>query len=1170
MMRLAIVKLILVFLPVFAFAEPLKYKYRDLELFPDSSIQQSYENTLTVGIYSPDYPPFDIVINGEYLDGINAAILRTIRNNSAVNFSVKLFRNSDAAFDALAKGGIDVITTTSPVADANNYKFSYIPILSTNKIVEIAPVERKSGVQKYAEIATVDRFISDDFIREYYPQSKINRYDSVLNALASVALNKNNIYIGDAISAGYFYNNSVFNTLHVNRQLNTNNTPEGKLYFAIRDSDEKTRKTILSGLQKITQSDLSEFIRGWDKSSDFITPGSPQYLTEKEVRWLENKQQFNVLLPVTAPPFSEYVNGTFTGIIPDMFGVIGRMLNVKFHFLPESLESKSINSSDIIGFASSAYKNDTRYKFTRSYIQFPLVFVTRRDKRENKLYDNTHRIATALNVNDLKDYNLSQYTIIRTSSTAAAYALLKSNKVSVVVDNYVSANYLIHTHNYPFTVKNILNGSFVKLSLGIHEHNDILYDIINKSLKNLAGSELDDITKKWTAAPKNVSFIEANKTVISYAVIALLLFGIISTAWAFILRKHVRHAQRTQKKLDNQLALTNALINGTPNPMYVRNKDAELISFNEAYTEALKNFNLEQEYAISQGGLKNTGGSHNSTLESYRDDFFKVLRNKVSISKDRVIKFRYGRPDAVIYHWMVPFLDADGHVNGVIGGWIDITSRIEMEESLKAARKESERANVAKTTFLATMSHEIRTPLNAIIGMLELGTKKLHNGIIDSTAFDVAYSSSNVLQELIGNILDISMIESDKLVIHSAEMELRKTVDQIISLFKPNAFNKSIDLELIYPQELDDIIVITDELRFRQVVSNIISNAIKFTNEGEVCITVKLAATEVAGVCMLHIIVTDTGCGISPDGQQKLFRPFSQADVNESPHQTGSGLGLVISRRLCEALGGGIQLNSQSGTGTRVDIHFKVSVSQQKSKHYNAGFMDILHHGNTATVLVVDDFYPNIMLLNKQLSYLGYSVIECSDPREAFDLWKSTGAEVIVTDCNMPYVSGIELAKMIRKESCDTVILGLTADARDEQRESCLQAGMNDCLFKPVSLKTLSQALSRLVNCVQPSAATTGRSTARTEQVDRNIFLSCLKHLDVTISDLHDAISAGDILQIAELAHLMKGGFYLLKNTELADLCTELEEAANRNELNHCLQLALRLEDGISDISSAG
>ncbi|MBJ6598987.1 transporter substrate-binding domain-containing protein [Enterobacter asburiae] len=178
MKRWVLLKLLLILLPLYACAGPLSDKYLLLELYPDTTIQRFYKQSLKVGVYRPDYPPFDIVINGEYLDGINADILRTIRNNSDIHFSVTLFPDAVSAFDALAEGSIDVITTTGPVSETKKSRFSYLPVILTNKIVEIASTESKPWTKNYETIATVDRFISDEFINKHYPEAKINRYDS--------------------------------------------------------------------------------------------------------------------------------------------------------------------------------------------------------------------------------------------------------------------------------------------------------------------------------------------------------------------------------------------------------------------------------------------------------------------------------------------------------------------------------------------------------------------------------------------------------------------------------------------------------------------------------------------------------------------------------------------------------------------------------------------------------------------------------------------------------------------------------------------------------------------------------------------------------------------------------------------------------------------------------
>jgi len=1148
-------------------ANPLQYNYRALDLYPDSGPANLYQETLKAGIYRPDYPPFDIVINGEYYDGINADIMRAIKNNSTINISINQYKSFADALAGLNNNKIDFIATSNPLTTINKNLYEFIPVITGNKIIEIINEDNVISDRVGPHIATVDRLLSDDFLKSQYPNARITRYSSVLNALASVALGTNDRYLGDAISAGYYYNNSIFNDLHVNRQLHSAENHEEMFYYMIRANDAKTKNIIESGIGRITQNDLSDYVRRWDKSSDFITPGSPAFLTENEIEWLKKRHTFDVLMPKHLTPFSDLEQDRFTGLTKDILDVISRMLNIKFKFIPEPSSFEERPEVDMIGFASSFYKNDTRYKFTRSYAQFPLVLITDAKYKSNAK-NRSVTVSTSMNVDNLEGYNLEGYKLIHVASARDAYALLAQKKVTAVLDNYISANYMIHHENLPFKITSVLDGNFAKLSFGIAEHDDILYKIINKTIKNIAESEFDDITRKWTIPPDKVSFYEENKTAITLSIVLLSIILFAAVVWAYTLKKTISHSRKIQKKLDNQLALTKSLINGTPNPMYIRDCDAELISYNEAYINELRNFNLERNSVHNINSLTDNTLANKTIVTSYREDFFRILKNKRPITKDRVLKFSDGRSDAVIYHWMVPYLDADDNINGVIGGWIDITARIQMEEKLKEAKKLSERANAAKTTFLATMSHEIRTPLNAIIGMLELGTQKLHKGIIDSTAFDVAYSSSIMLQELIGNILDITMIESDKLVIHSEEMELKQAVDQIISLFTPSAFNKSIGLKLDFPSKLDNFIVTIDELRFRQVVSNIISNAIKFTTAGEVKVTVELISAQTADTHLLKIIIQDSGCGIPESEQRKLFKPFSQAELPADARQMGSGLGLAISRRLCEAMNGEIQLNSTPGVGTRVEVSFKVVAHERQTKAPEVKAYDPSSAEHQNTILIVDDFYPNILLLNKQLTYLGYKVIECSDSRNAFHIWEKSRAKIVFTDCNMPHVTGTELTKMIREISSDTIILGLTADARDEQKEICLMAGMNDCIFKPVSLEKLSLSLNRYLKACGSEKSTPYQNVNNGESIDPTIIYSCIEHLNVTISDLHDAIAIKSFIQISELAHLMKGGLYLIRQNSLADICTELEVAADQEKISECLRLALLLEDGVNEITS--
>ncbi|MEG1113086.1 MAG: response regulator, partial [Hafnia sp.] len=227
----------------------------------------------------------------------------------------------------------------------------------------------------------------------------------------------------------------------------------------------------------------------------------------------------------------------------------------------------------------------------------------------------------------------------------------------------------------------------------------------------------------------------------------------------------------------------------------------------------------------------------------------------------------------------------------------------------------------------------------------------------------------------------------------------------------------------------------------------------------------------------------------------------------------------------------------------------------------------ISHISRDIRVLIVDDYYPNLLVLEKQLAWLGYQIIVCDDPLKAFDIWKTAKPHAVFTDCNMPGISGTDLAKRIRKSDNDTVILGFTADARDEQLESCINAGMNDCIFKPATLEMISTALNRYLRA---ESITTG-----SVKVQESAFLSTPEFLKTLyehslecISDIHDEIAVNNYKKVAALAHRIRGGFVLIKNDALIELCYQLEAAAVASDGTECLRLSLQLEEDVNDLFS--
>ena len=339
-----------------------------------------------------------------------------------------------------------------------------------------------------------------------------------------------------------------------------------------------------------------------------------------------------------------------------------------------------------------------------------------------------------------------------------------------------------------------------------------------------------------------------------------------------------------------------------------------------------------------------------------------------------------------------------------------IRKRQQLLEQLQVAKLGADEANRAKTTFLATMSHEIRTPMNAVIGMLELAMKKADQGILDRFAIEVASGSARELLELIGDILDIARIESGHLSLSPERANLKALVESVVRMFDGLARQKHLSLVSTLTFEEPDSDVLIDPLRFKQIISNLVGNAIKFTDRGEVRIELHVGAGRAPTHLSVRVRVQDTGMGISQQDQARLFSPFIQASNNTQSARSGSGLGLVICRTLCEMMGGTLRLESVEGVGTQVEMAVQVPVLEPETINV-ALEPEAEQQPGALTVLVVDDYPANRMLLVQQMSYLGHSVVDVENGALGLQAWHARSFDVVITDCNMPVMNGYELTR---------------------------------------------------------------------------------------------------------------------------------------------------------------
>ncbi len=503
-------------------------------------------------------------------------------------------------------------------------------------------------------------------------------------------------------------------------------------------------------------------------------------------------------------------------------------------------------------------------------------------------------------------------------------------------------------------------------------------------------------------------------------------------------------------------------------------------------------------------------------------------------------------------------------------------------EQLRQAKDDAEQASQTKSTFLATMSHEIRTPMNAVIGLLELALEDSRGGRCDTQTLQTAHDSAIGLLELIGDILDISRIESGHVTLQPVPTNLVELVRATVRVFEGNARAKGLHLHSELPAA--PVWVLADPLRLKQVLSNLISNAIKFTDSGEVQASLLLPSPTDTDSLAVELSVRDTGIGISPADQARLFNTFVQADGPRA--RQGAGLGLVISRTLAELMGGTLNLQSVEGLGTKVQVSLQLpacAAPVQADQHDPV----LETSSGPLNILVVDDYPANLLLLERQLHTLGHRVTLAENGEIALARWQAARFDLVITDCSMPVMDGHELTRRIRSlegerglAACR--ILGVTANAQAEERARCLASGMDECLFKPIGLRTLKTHLPHAHPRQQPTARRASgfnlgelrHLTQDDEQLTRNLLQQLSQSVSEDLATLRalPADAPGETLRA--LAHRIKGGAKMLKVRTLVKDCEAIEQAHDQGlpTIDLRLQLQASLEtllDELGDVLSA-
>ncbi|OCQ51991.1 Virulence sensor protein BvgS precursor [Photorhabdus australis subsp. thailandensis] len=1077
------------------------------------------------------------------LEGIYADYLRLIETVLKRPVEVRLFGSWTSAYDALQRGDIQLLSHSASSQSENRRDNTY-PIL----VQPLALIMRKEQVNMpfdkmniMAAPGSNPNIIKQ--LSKYYRSVLVAK--SQQEAIQAVVDGQVDAYLDGQSQIAYLLAFHPFSELTYRRDL-----PQGERYnFLGRNGDGMVEaiNLILTAIPheirtKVYQRWVSGLALGNDNDTAIFSP--------QEKAWIKENPVVNVATSRTEPPYSFLdKKGEVTGLDVDILRLIGEKSGITFNFIPadgaagvkkllkngEAQMTSLVNTPDRSRWLS----------FSHPYGTVEWVMITHNGRNAPYEFEQLkhHRVAVPRDhalMSVLRQY--PDISIVEVDSVTKGIDMVLAGAADATFDSLISADYL-QANRYGSNISiQFLRDSLQPEQYAILPSYPQLVSILNKSIDALPPNELRVLRLKWLSMA-NITPYYDNK-ISPWLKLwggALFVIALSSAFWGSYLAHQIRRRKKAENNLQNLLAYWETLFNNIPTPMFVCDP-----------TMCITAANLYFRREMNQIGSDVIGRSLFSLCFLNPDDeqdismiFLHCLEGELAHFSDRSIVVQGQNKD--VYLWLESYSNTEGVVQGIIGGWFDVTERKLLAQELCQERDKAELASLEKSDFLAHMSHEIRTPLQAIIGILDLEVKQQTH---PSTPLHIAWHAAMSLQGIIGDVLDFSKIEAGRMMLNLKPESLQDVLESCAATFSHRAKEKGLYFirQFNLPSEYYHLL---DATRVTQVVNNLLGNAIKFTEQGGVRISTSYQHIADSNRDEITLVVADTGCGIPETLYEAVLLPYVQVTQNNGG-KTGTGLGLPISVQLVELMGGSLKITGVPGGGAQVTAVLPLVRSEIEREAASEKTESIGTEINEPlNILVVDDLPANLQVLSLQLAPSGHYVVLAESGEQAMNLVENGYFDIVLTDCQMPVMNGYELTQLLReyeqlRQLPPFIILGCTANAFSTEQTRCLEAGMNGVLIKPLVQSKLLAEITRYYRQVNDETTLEFDEIQTLAQqdvtVERQLLSAIQKGMSEDIAELRQQENQQRHEKFAHHAHRMKGAFALMRYQQGIRVCLRIEK----------------------------